>query len=272
MGVLGGSYGNLPGLDTAYSTYETSFGWGPYPRVVYILPKEVDANAVDARFTGTTWRLGAGLVMGVITTSGNYTNYSPTATDGSQIAAGVLMESYRRQDIFSGSNVAKQAAMMVAGPVRAAGLAGLDQKARYDLHASGFVFDDDPRGPVQWRQIEIAGNQTVTIPTPAVGATYQNATEFVVTSGGGAATFNLPTIAPGLRYKFYNANGQQLTVTATTNNVIAFNNTAATSLTFNSSNALVGGSMTLTAAFISGNTYKWMLNVDSAGANTITVS
>lgn len=272
MGVLGSSYGNLPGLDTAYSTYEVSFGWGPFPRVVFILPKEIDANAVDARFTGTTWRLAPGLVMGVITSSGNYTNYSPTATDGSQIAAGVLMESYRMQDIFSGSNVAKQAAMMVGGPVRTAGLGGLDQKARYDLKAQGFIFDDDPRGPVQWRQIEIAGNQTVTIPVPAVGSTYQNATEFVVTSGAGAAVFNLPVIAPGLRYKFYNANGQQLTVTATTNNVIAFNNLTATTLTFNTANTLIGGSLTYTAAYVGSNTYKWIVNVDSAGANTITVS
>ncbi len=272
MGVLGGSYGNLPGLDTAYSTYETSFGWGPYPRVVYILPKEIDANAVDARFTGTTWRLGPGLVMGTISSSGNFTNYSPTATDGSQIASGILMESYRMQDIFSGSNVAKQAAMMVAGPVRAAGLGGLDQKARYDLKVQGFTFDDDPRGALPWRQIEIAGNQSVTIPSPAVGATYQNGTEFVVISGGGGATFLLPTIAVGLRYKFYNANGQQLTVTATTNNVVAFNTTTGTTLTFNSSNALVGGSLTYTAAYVGSNTYKWIVNVDSAGANTITVS
>lgn len=273
MGVLGGSYGNMPGVDTAYSTYEQSFGWGPYPRVVYILPKQIDANAIDARFTGTTWRLAPGLVMGMVASTGKFKQYDPTATDGTQIAAGILMESYRMQDVFSGANVDKQAGMMVAGPVRAAGLGGLDQKARYDLKCQGFIFDDDPRGPVGWRVIEGAfGNVTTVIPTPAVGATYQNGTHFIVTSGAGTATFTLPTIAPGLRYKFSQEMDQTLVVQGAVNDImVGFNDNAASNVQFAGGGAKIGGTFEVMSIY-DGSVYKWLVMTESAGANTVTTN
>jgi hypothetical protein len=178
----------------------------------------------------------------------------------------------RMQDVFSGSNVAKFLGVMVSGPVRGGALYGLDQKARFDMGLAGFVFDDDPRGPVGWRRMEVAGSATITIAAPALGSNYMNATEFIVTSGGGATVFNLPAIAPGLKYKFYNAINQSLTIQATTNNIIAFNNSAVTNVAFSSANAKLGACVELEATYVGSATYNWVLRNMSAGANTITLS
>jgi hypothetical protein len=271
--MLGGSFGNLPGMtDTSpYLTYENAFGWGGFPRQAFVLSQQIDSTTADAG-ASPTWRLRPGLVLGRINSSGNLKQYDPTATDGSNIAVAVLVEGMRMQDVFSGSNVAKFLGVMVSGPVRGSALYGLDQKARFDMALAGFLFDDDVRGPQPWRRMEIAGNQTVTIASPALGSNYQNATEFIVTSGGGAAIFNLPTIAPGLKYKFYNANNQSLTIQGGTNSIVAFNNTAVTNVAVSTANAKIGACLEFEATYMGSATYQWVLRNMSAGANTLTLS
>jgi hypothetical protein len=268
--MLGGSFGDLPGMiDTSpYITYENAFGWGGFPRLALIIGKQISSSTIDAGAT-PTWRLRPGLVLGQISATGLFIQYDPTASDGSGVARGVLIEGMRMQDVFSGSNVAKFLGVMVSGPVRASALYGLDNKARYDMRAAGFVFDDDPRGPVEWFQLEGAfGNTTTVIPTPAVGSAYPNATHFVVISGTGTATFTLPAIAPGLRYKFTQYMDQTLTVQATTAILVGDGSQTYTSASNQTSSHKIGGTLMARSIYVGSSTYKWLITTESL--NTIT--
>lgn len=281
MSVIGGAFGNVPGTDSAYTTYENAFSWGlPNTGRGLILPCPILATAVDAG-ASPTWRLRPGLVLGKITSTGKLKQYDATATDGSQIAFGVLMQGLAMQDPYSGSTRDKFLGVLVSGPLQGAALYGLDQKARGDLKAQGCIFDDDPHGANWWRLQETAAGGsglTVTMTT----STYLNGTHIFITSGGGASTFTLPPVVAGLRYKFTNGIDQSLTVrvpTADLNKMTTFNNvTTADAVAFSTSSEKIGGSVELYSYYDAGTSggsgtagYRWMVQNASAGANTITV-
>jgi len=272
MSVIGGAFGNIPGLDSAYTTYENAFSWNDQGKGRgLILPFPILATTVDAG-ASPTWRLRPGLVLGKITSTGKLKQYDPTATDGSQIATGVLMQGLAMTDPFSGTTRDKFLGVLVSGPVRGAALYGLDQKARGDMKSQGFIFDDDPHGAIAvWRVSEGAFGNTTTVITQA---TYPNGTHFVTTSGAGAATFTLPAIAPGLRYRFTQTMDQNMVVQrGGSDNLVSDGNAAAVSVTASTASHKIGASVEAHAIYVGSSTYKWLImNVSSAPAVVITTA
>lgn len=188
MSQISSMFGHLPGLGTLVETFEQAYCWGPYPR--YWTGAYIGANATDAGNNPSS-TLRVGLVMGKQTSTGQWLNYSPTATDGSQIAAGVLPLSLRMQDVLTEQNTSRFYAMMVSGGVKAANLIGLDQMAREQM-AGLFIFDDflPPNHYFPWISVL---NKTANY---AIQSTDNN-TLFTNTGAAGEVDLTLPPIANG---------------------------------------------------------------------------
>ncbi len=135
--LLNDSYGMFPGITTARETYEAEFRWGSqYQGVI--------AGAIisgAARDSGNipTYELRPGLLLGQISATGLYTNYSPSATDGSEVASAILMEGFRVRD-FEDNNKNIFYGVLVGGPVKADKILNLDLQARQQMDK--FIFDD----------------------------------------------------------------------------------------------------------------------------------
>jgi len=82
----------------------------------------------------TAEALPAGQVLGKVTATGNYAAYSDAATDGSEVAAGVLY------DAKPASDAVQQAAAVVRdAEIIESKLTGMDAAATVDLAAAGLI-------------------------------------------------------------------------------------------------------------------------------------
>lgn len=187
--LLTDSYGIVPGLTTSRETYENEFRWGSQFQGVFANAL-IDGNTVDAGNTPTN-KLRAGLLLGQVTATGKYINYSPTASNGSEVASAVLVEGLSMLD-FSGTATDRFYAVLVGGPVQAAKLFGLDLQARQQM--SKFSFDDI--GQVQgnhWYPWKRQINKTAAYSIVAA----DNLTLFDNVGAGGTVVLTLPAIANG---------------------------------------------------------------------------
>lgn len=262
MSQISSQFANLPGISAIVESYENKIQWGPAYNLMWF-SAQIYSGAVDST-NSPTWRLRPGLVMGVITSTGQWTNYSATATDGSQVAQGVLAYGLRMQDVLTGSNVSKFYAMCVGGRVIGANLIGLDLQARQQM-SPRFVFDDNLIGN-HWfpfaRQVSKSGDYTV------VAA--DNFTVFDNVGAGAGVTFTLPTLANGYMFGFRAIADFSVTVaSAEGDNIVAYNDASADSLAFSTGGQIIGGGLML---FSNPGATKWIAVNQSAGANTITVA
>ena len=269
MAMIMSDWGATPFAQPEVDTIENEFAWGR-KELSIVYGATISASCVDAGSSPTTL-LRSGLVLGIITSSGLWTNYSSTATDGSQIARGVLATpALRTADLITGTTHTLAAAVIVGGPVQAGLLYGLDAMARVDMFGR-FIFDDD-----------LTGNRfpfkAVTVPASIVAqggpSSYQvtaadSGTLFTTTGAtGGAVTFTLPaTIVKGSNFRFVNTVGQNMVVTAPSGKFILFNNAAATSATFSTPGNLIGACLDVVTDE-TGSKYIGL----PIGANTLTVS
>src|SRR5947199_5987994 len=103
-----GNYSDLsgmaPGIGAELDTLENEFEWGRFA-ITMLVGAQIDAAATDVGNSGQTGVLRKGLLLGKITSSGNLTAYSATATDGSNVVVGILARSYRMTDFAGNTNV-----------------------------------------------------------------------------------------------------------------------------------------------------------------------
>ncbi|MES2792741.1 MAG: head decoration protein [Planctomycetota bacterium] len=257
-------YGNgEPGLTSALSTAESNIFWGTDPtKLVQYDTVDIVSTAVDAGNTPTTL-LRAGLVLGKVAATGQYTTYSATATDGSQQAVAVLPLEINMLDPYQGTVQNRVAAVVICGPVRASALANLDNFARQQLTAQGFLFDDVRTGGYGIpfiRVVNKAADYTVTVA--------DNDTLFTASA---AVNFTLPTLAAGLNYSFYNLADSNLTITASTGDtIITDGDAAADSVAFSTSSHKIGGGVRFVA---NADASKWLTFFQGAApANVVTVA
>jgi len=256
------SYGIVPGLTTSRETYEAEFRWGSQFQGVF-------SNALisgAARDTGNspTYELRPGLLLGQIISTGKYTNYSPTATDGSEIASGILIEGLRMQD-FSGVDTDRFYAVLVGGPVQGAKILNLDLMARQQMDK--FIFDDIFAIPGNhWYPFKRFQTKTSAYTVVA----NDNYTLFDNTGAGGAVTFTLPALANGYFFGFMGVADQNVTVASSEgDNMVVFNDASADSVAFSTSGEKIGG---MFIVFTNPGATKWIVQNVSAGANTVTVA
>jgi hypothetical protein len=260
--LVGSGFGDIPGLQQAIETFEQAWSWGPNPQLKFT--NGLISSAASDPTNTPTWELRPGLLMGQQTATGTWVNYSPTATDGSQVAAGIIIEGLRMQDVFTGANTQKFWALCVGGNLRAAGVLGLDNYARQCL-SGAFLFDDNFPGN-HWFPWKSMISKTANYAAQAS----DNFTLFDNFGATGSVTITLPPIGPGLFIGISVAAGQNMLVTSNEGaNIVAFNNAAANTLAFQTGGQLIGGQLWL---FTNPAGTQWRVMNASAGTNTITVS
>jgi len=255
--------GNYPGQYDYIESQEAAVTWGIQAQLK-LWNANIDSTAADPT-NSPTWRLRSGLIMGVIAASGTWTNYSATATNGSQVARGILLYGLRMQDVWSGVNTPKFYQMAIGGNVQTANLIGLDGQAQAQL-TPAFTFD---------QSVQVGGYPS-NLPrvTVAKTANYQilstdNGTSFSNAGAAGTVTLTLPPNAPGLSFTFNAVVAQTLKVASTEGgNIVALNNAAANAVAFQTASQIIGGSMIV----YSTESGLWIVQNVSAGGNTITVS
>jgi hypothetical protein len=260
-------WASIPGIQTAVESYEAAFRWGQYG-VGIITPGYINAATIDSGNT-PTWELRPGLVLGQKSVDGSWLNYSPTATDGSEVAAGVLMTAVRQQD-FQGTTQPKFWGILVGGPVQTARLLGLDAMAMQQMDK--FQFDAQLSGVsgfmggfhwYPWRRFQ---NKTANY----VATTSDNFTQFTNTGATGEVDITLPAIANGLRYGILATAAQTFKIISNEGgNIVAFNNATANSLSLQTGGSIIGGGIEV---WSNAAATLWFARTMSAGANTITVA
>lgn len=257
-GLFAYDWGAQPGLRAQVEEYQNAFSWGR--KELQVIWSANISGAMRDSGSSPTSVIRPGLALGIITASNLWTNYSPSATDGSQVLRGFLAGPALRMVDINGDNQAKLAAVIVGGMVKAANVWNLDYLGR--AHCFGrFLFDDDHVGnSFGWRGVTAkTANYTVTAA--------DNNTIFTNQGAAGAVTFTLPTIARGLRYRFFVEADQTLTITAATaDTLVVFNDAAADSIAFSTSSEKVGGCFEVIA---NADATKWLVFV-FLGAETQT--
>lgn len=249
---------NLPGVDVAVETVENEFQWGP-GGLSSIIGGTIDSTAVDAGNAPTTL-LRQGLVLGRLTASGNFTDYDPTATDGSQEPVGILLEPVNMYDPNAGATRNKTGKCLYWGHAKVGSLFGLDEYARARL--SHRIIWDDLR-MLFGVQKKVAKTADYTV----VAA--DNDSHFFTLGAAGAVVFTLPAItgSRGYRFRFSNVVDQNMTITAPAGKLVTFNNAAATSVAFSTAGNKIGATVEIVGLPDSG---KYL--AIAHGANTMTVS
>ena len=260
--LMSDSYGIVPGLTTSRETYEAEFRWGSQFQGVFANAL-IDGAAVDSG-NSPTYELRPGLLLGQIISTGKYTNYSPTATNGSEVAAGVLIEALRMQD-FNGNNVDRFYAVLVGGPVQGSKILNLDLMARSQMDK--FIFDDIFQIPgnhwFPWKRF-----QTKTSAYTLVAN--DNFTMFSNVGAAAAVTFTLPALANGYLFGFRVEADQNVTVaSAAGDDMIAANDASADSVAFSTAAERIGG---IFVVYPNPGATKWIVEDRSAGTHTVTVA
>ena len=260
--LLTDSYGIVPGLTGARETYEAEFRWGSQFQGVFANAL-IDGATVDSGNSPTS-KLRPGLLLGQVIATGKYKQYSPTATDGTEVAAAILIEGLSMLDF---SNVATDRfyAVLVGGPVQATKVLGLDLQARQQMDK--FIFDDIFNIPgnhwYPWKRF-----QTKTSAYTVVAN--DNFTMFDNVGAGGAVTFTLPVLANGYMFGFRVEANQNVTVASNEgDNMIAINDASADSVSFSTGGQLIGG---MVYVYTNPGATKWIVENHSAGTNAITVA
>lgn len=264
MAASYGWFGGEPGTTALLSSAESNIFWGTQPVVTAQYSfADIVSTATDSTNSPTTI-LRPGLILGKITATGLWTAYSPTATDGSQQAVGILVTEVNMNDPVTASVANRVASIAVSGPVKASALYGLDYVSRKQLRAAGFLFDDAPTtgyGVPFIRVVNKAADYTVTA-----------ADHGTLFTASAAATFTLPTLAPGLHFMFYNTADSNMAVISagSADDIITDGDAAADSVTFSTASHKIGGGVMVVANEAG---TKWLtFFMGAAPANVVTVA
>lgn len=263
-----GGFG-LPGMGTLDQTAHRELFWGGDGGKGLILYRNavIAGETRDAGNTPTTV-LRPGLLLGLVTASGEYEEFDGDASDGSQNVAGVLETELKATD-FDANNADRVCRIAVRGPVRTSQL--LIQGSAFDGHAdeylarrqmvaAGFQFDDDPFG------YKAGAPRTVHKITDYTVVADDNGTTFTLGTADG--TFTLPSVQPGLEFEFVNTADFELVVaSADGDDMIVGNDAAADSVTFTTAGEQIGARVKVRGVYVNG-TAKWLVELPQAPFGT----
>lgn len=249
------TYGIVPGLTTSRETYESEFRWGSGFQGVFTNAL-IDGSSLDSG-NSPTYELRPGLLLGQVISTGKYKQYSPTATDGSEVASAILLEALRMQD-FSGNSVDRFYAVLVGGPVQASKIINLDLQARQQMNK--FIFDDifQMQGNhwFPWKRFQTKTSDYTIVAN-------DNFTMFDNTGASGTVVLTLPAIANGY---FFGLRAQAAQVFRFTSNE-GSNMVGTTATQTSASVAAIGG---VIYVYSNPAANKWI--VEQHGTQTITMA
>jgi hypothetical protein len=267
-----------PGIGADRTVAETEILWGAdQARSAALWTSAVISGAArDAGNTPTTV-LRPGLLMGKVTSSGEFKEWNPDGTDGSENLWGVLDTELRAQD-FDATDQDRVFRLLVArAPLKArklliegTALVGDTDEylARRMLAKAGFVLDDDPGNYLSGLNQRIS---RVTGVTDAVTAAENGS--LLIYSNAASVTVTLPTIVPGLSFDLLREGDEEFIVTsAEGDNVIVGNDLAADSITFTTAGNHIGAMVHVESIYVNG-TPLWLLTLPNVpigtGVNTL---
>ncbi len=247
----------LPGMGSPSESTENEFLWGNR-ETAHFESGVIVSTAADAGSTPTT-TLRAGLLMGQVTATKKWKQYNPAATDGSEVAQGILRNSVNMLD-SAGSAADKSGLFVIKGFARTGSIYNLDALARRQMFGR-FLFDDDFAGvSPHFRKVTVKATDYTVLAT-------DNDTIFTTRGASGAVIFTLPTLARGLHFQFFNEADQDLTVASVVaDTMVVFNDLAADSVKLGTSSEKIGGWIEV---FANDDASKWLVKV-SLGAETQT--
>lgn len=262
----------LPGTRSAQFTTAREIFWGGDSSRQKILRGQGQFSDTlrDAGETPTTI-IRPGLLLGRLTADSKLVHWDPAATNGSQWLQGVNEHELVMVEGYAATAAERFGPVVLQGPLRAAQLlilgtalpsSSFQYLARRRLHEMGCNLDDDPQG-------YLAGVTPRTITKTATGpilATENGADIHVV--GAAAVTLTLPTLVPGLQYRFINgANQNMIIAAAIAGELVTINDLAANSITFSTASQMIGATLDVWSDYLNG-TLKWLTQVQ-IGAATI---
>lgn len=261
-----GYHAGIPGQTDVRESDERSVLWFPAGGFAQHLFKtvRVDSTAVDSTNTPTSL-LRPGLVVAELDSGDGWVDYDPDATDGSQQAAGILIEELYLLDPNSAAASDRAFRVLIGGPVIADECFGLDQQSRKQLRAQGVIFDDDlmKYGVTTYRRV-VPKTEAYTLTAS------DNGTLFTTSGATGGVTFTLPDIAVGLQFEFLNLEDQDMTVaSAEGDNMVVIDDAEADSIAFSTASEKVGARV-LVESIYDGSTLRWVCENKSIGAHTVT--
>jgi len=255
----------VPGVNDAVETYENNFMWDRQEKALFF-PVLLGGASRDVGNTNYTTILRPGLLLGRVTSTGKLKEWNPTGTDGSEQLFGILnmaLNTQRigtNQDRFIGqvlvSGTVKPSRLIVPGTA-ALGIDGTTYEhwIKAQLYQRGFRLTDNTYG--MHAPTPMGGWLNIVAKTADYTVSEVLDNNVLFTNGGaaGAVVFTLPATAKkGLRYGFYVAANQTVTVTAgTADTLIAVNDIAADSIAFSTANEKTGSFVE-----ILGDGAKWM--------------
>lgn len=225
----------LPGLGTAAETAEKMFLWGRHEQAYFRSAILVSTSTDNGNSPTTTVRTGMILAQ---LSSNKWTPYKSTASDGSQIAQGILSFDTKLTDPY-GNLSDHVCVVVVAGPVKggqllynapvqaSTTLTGIDPQARAQL--SHMVFDDQLYNNTNpWINV-IPKTASYTVKVSESG------TEYVNTGAAGTITFTLPAlldansnpVCKGVLYRFTTTAAQAIAVARAGSDTVIYYNDAA---------------------------------------------
>jgi len=245
--MLDSMYGqSMPGVRAVIETIESSPWWGGFYGSDVSIPAYVAGSARDASHTDRTWHLRSGLVMSFDASDMRWHVYDPTASGAKGIAAGILPIELKMTDT-EGSNVDRPTRMIVAGQIRPDALFGFDQAARASLSERGFIFGFYSNGALDpigtYMAVRPRGRSHKTANYTILAT--EHGTEFTNTGATGAITLTLPALSTaginGTTYWVSVIANQSVTVAAAgSDNIVTFNNAAATSIAVTTTDEKIG--------------------------------
>lgn len=234
----------VPGLSSQYDTITKDILWGR-DDWTWLTTALVSGASRDGGNSPTTL-LRPGLLLGIITATKKWIQWDPTATDGSENIAGVLLADISAQilganaDRFMGLIAIRggvKAASLIRGGNASYGIASDAYEAviRKQM-AKNFIFDDKP----QYAAYGWARTKVITATTLAPTAADQD-TLFIMNQSA-ECTVTLPTMLEGMRFGFYNLANQNLIVASTpADTLVTLNDAAADSIALSTANEKIGG-------------------------------
>lgn len=242
----------LPGQRSEISTLENQFWLGKREEQFYF-PTIIGGASRDVGNTSYTQILRSGLLMGIVTATKKLKEWNPTGTDGSERIFGVLDIPLNMQRL--GANQDRfMAYVLVRGIIKperliipgntAFGIASetYEHVVRYQLQQRGILLTDStyqiarPNTFGGWADV-VAKTADYTV------VEADNNTLFTTRGAAGAVVFTLPvTPKKGLRYGFYCAADQNMTITAgTADTLTAVNDLTADSIAISTASLKIGG-------------------------------
>jgi hypothetical protein len=253
--------GNAPGFQTKVEAAESEVTWSGRRGQDLVATRKItlQSSAVDSGNTPNT-TLRGGNVLAIDDATDKVNTYSPDATDGRQIAVGILEQ--HQSTLLEGIATDRFTHMLVHGLVREGELIGLDPRAKQQL-GQRFVFDKES-SPQAGVLMHPRGIYRKSANYSVVAA--DNGLLFLATA---AATFTLPAKQNGLAFRFAQTADANLVIQGA-GDLVHKGNAAANTVTFSTASEKIGSHVLVECLYIAAGTLKWL--VTNLGGTTATVA